>query len=158
MIASENEDIIFDPLLERGDRPTSSSSVHRPLQRSSQVTNPLVNGSLNTVVADPNIGKKTSTSSEDLLREYGLDFGQLSVAQSNTFQNTGTKLVNSVYNPPPRHLPPMDLFADLDPLNAVTPLPGIGKRPTIAPAARPVAPPRTKRPQTAAAQNWTTFE
>ena len=120
--------MIFDPLFQ--NHSSSSSSSHRPLQRSS---NPFVNTS------QPPI----RNSSDDLLKDYGLDFGQ-------AFPN------------PPKQLPTMsDFFLDdLDPLknnqapvtfptSSVVNLP-----PPPPPTLPPVAPPRTKK----ASQNWTTFE
>lgn len=85
--------------------------------------------------------KPLRNSSDDLLKDYGIDFGQ-------SFPN------------PPKQLPPMNdfLLDDLDPLkhnHQPTPLPSnsvvnLPPPPTLP----PVAPPRTKK----SSQNWTTFE
>lgn len=117
----ETDEIIFDPLFSKGQslpRPPNTSSTHRPLQRTS--------------VQPP------SNSSEDLLREYGLDFATLSMNQ-----NRSNQVVNNFPNPPSNI--PMNIFDDLDPL-APTQNP---------PSIPPVAPPRTRRQ---VSNNWTTFD
>ena len=82
---NQMEDIIFDPLLEK-----ETSSNHRPLQRL-QPTAPAKN-------------TFHSTSSEDLLKEYGLDFAQLAIHH----QPSNNHVVNPLNN----------FLDDLDPLRA----------------------------------------
>lgn len=145
-IAASDDDIIFDPLLEKA-APVQNSSTHRPLQRSS-----INNGG--GVVMRPHPGPPTaphSTSSEDLLREYGLHFDALAIRNSTTTRSSGS---DGFVVTQPSH----DPFGDLDPFksglfNSTTSV-AQPQQPFI-PMPPPVAPPRSKRQVTT---NWTTFE
>ena len=140
-----DQEIIFDPLLMENDVNKQLSSVHRPLQRSYNpfATPPVTQQQLLGIPQAP--VQKPSTSSEDLLREYGLDFSKLSMPKPPVVLPVVNNCVNN------------NLLDDLDPLlsrpysNAPT---TVTPRPTSMPPPPPVAPPRNKRPS----QNWTTFE
>ena len=123
-----------------------SSTNHKPLQRSS---NPFVQSN-----------NSFTKSSDDLLRDYGLDFSKLNTQdgnphallapraqQPNALSMIGTSSKNEQ----------QDFFADLDPLRAPakTEKPkNNGISPNLPqPGALPSAPPRVKRQQ-----NWTTFD
>ena len=121
-----------------------------------------------------------STSSEDLLREYGLDFHQLSIHQHQQFptsynNSSSNHFVNSSSSTSSQQL--NTLLEDLDPFRTTSsslnhqtsPSGGIGAigRPqtmiTTAPTPsltshQPVAPPRVKRHSHQPTQNWTTFD
>ena len=115
-----------------------------------------------------------STSSEDLLREYGLDFHQLSIHQqqfptssynnSNHFGNSSnSQQLNNL-------LEDLDPFRTPSSLNHQTSPSGrsgaIGRpsmsmittAPTPPLSSHPVAPPRVKRQSHQPTQNWTTFD
>lgn len=108
----------------------ASPVSHKPLQRSSNPFNPFTTQGL------PN--HSLTKSSDDLLRDYGIDFTKLSTKavdgsglltpQPNTLSMIGQNETDD------------DVFADLDPLS------------NRATRQQPVAPPRAKR------QDWTTFE
>ncbi len=184
--------MIFDPLLEQKPadpipqggqanvtsgsspkipRPPSTSSTHRPLQRTSLTSpvpppvtmqnpfkDPSSTGGFQSVTPSPrriyagqnNAGgsrMNAGNSSEDLLKEYGLDFSKLTMAQTTAFQSATS--------------PKIDLLAELDPLKTTANNHHQGQMPMPPPApfnsmAPPVAPPRSKR--STASANWTTFD
>jgi hypothetical protein len=101
-------------------------------------------------------------SSEDLLKEYGLDFNKLSMANTIDFEAPafGGAAQRPMVATPNAAKDKFDIFADLDPLQSDR-----QKRPAKGPAANfqnlnfdplaPVAPPRGKK---TSSDNWTTFE
>ena len=107
-------------------------------------------------------------SSEDLLREYGLDFNKLSMVNSIDFEAPASvaattlpashKLLSVAATPAKKPVDKFDIFADLDPLQSGR----SGDQTTsikqtninFDPLA-PVAPPRGKK---ISSDNWTTFE
>lgn len=125
--AFDEEDIIFDPLLEK-----ESKSTHRPLSRATPIK----------ATPTPALVNSSMTSSEELLREYGLDFSSLSVASSSSSNPFQSRPANPMMN--------NNFFDDLDPLKNIPKAAPI-QRPSMAP---PMAPPRTKK----VSQNWTTFD
>ena len=96
-------------------------------------------------------------SSEDLLRDYGLDFSKLSMVSNINFDGavSPTRPMVAPQRPARESL---DILAELDPLN---------QNRSFVPASKPdlqsinfdplapVAPPRTKK---ASLESWTTFE
>ena len=148
---NQTEDIIFDPLLEK-----DSSSNHRPLQRLAPFPTsepPRSNHATSTLAVHSN-------SSENLLREYGLDFTQLSIHHPNSSNHINSTMTN--------------LLDELDPLRSLNSEhsrsnhatfgdhsfnnTSSAARPVMAPPPPPVAPPRTKRQSQQTQNNWTTFD
>ena len=105
-------------------------------------------------------------SSEDLLREYGLDFNKLSMVNTIDFEapvstlGASHKLLSvAAATPVKKSVEKFDIFADLDPLQSSR----TGKTSSLKGGAginfdplAPVAPPRGKK--ISSDNNWTTFE
>ena len=107
-------------------------------------------------------------SSEDLLREYGLDFNKLSMVNTIDFEAPASTLgashklltvAGTAATPVKKPVDKFDIFADLDPLQSsrtgqISSIKG-GAGIIFDPLA-PVAPPRGKK--ISSDNNWTTFE
>ena len=210
------ENIIFDPLLAPRDlprppnstslqHPPPTSSTHRPLQRTPQ--NPFVNspeapnnqlgpnnpltpnnplGSNNLLTTNLRQQQHTSVSSEELLKDYGLDFSGLSFLppnqnfgpQQTSHNNFGPRIVSPL--PPPQPMAKVhsnqNLFDDLDPLRSnLDPMrsnldpvqSNFDPMRSNIPVQKPTIPPRTRRNVSTVSapsnvstsqNNWTTFD
>ena len=99
-------------------------------------------------------------SSEDLLKDYGLDFSKLSMVNNINFEGAAAVNKPAPVTSTKPNKDVFDIFADLDPLQpknfAPAPKSTMQNLQTLNfdPLA-PVAPPRTKKSST---ESWTTFD